>query len=290
MPNLAAQPRHRLSKQDNSKEDTLPTMLRRFLTLFAVALLATGPLHANTLDEIRAEGKIRVGVNPDFPPMSSFGMTNQLEGFDIDIGRRIAEELGVEAEFVMTATQQRVPFLVSNRIDIALGALTRTPERGKLVDFTVPLHTESMGVITTDKVDVESWEGLNTEKITLVNMRGNLSVDILKEKLPKPKVLLVDGNADAIRAIAQGRADALVENVDFFLDFTKNYRRVNWRVLKEPIFVAYCSIGVAKGDDELRKFLDVLLYDMHSNGEINELWAEWYGNPMAAPIEQDQLR
>lgn len=265
-------------------------MLRRFLTLLAVALFAAGPLHANTLDEIRKEGTIRIGVNPNFPPMSAFGMTNQLEGFDIDIGRRIAEALGVEAEFVMTATQQRVPFLVSNRIDIALGALTRTPERAELVDFTVPLHTESMGVITTDKVDADSWEDLNTGDITLVNMRGNLSVDILKDKLPEPKVLLVDGNADAIRAIAQGRADALVENVDFFLDFTKNYQRVNWRVLDDPIFVAYCAIGVGKGNDQLREFLDGLLYDMHTSGEINELWTEWYGNPMQVPVEQDMLR
>lgn len=264
-------------------------MLRRFLTLFAVAILAAGPVHANSLDEIRKEGTLRVGVNPNFPPMSSFGMTNQLEGFDVDVARRIAKALGVEVEFVMTATQQRVPFLVSNRIDIALGALTRTPERAELIDFTVPLHTESMGVITTDKVDAETWEDLNTRDITLVNMRGNLSVNILKEKLPKPKVLLVDGNADAIRAIAQGRADALVENVDFFLDFTKNYRRVKWRVLDDPIFVAYCAIGIAKGDDELREFLNVLLTDMHTSGEINELWVEWYGNPMAAPVKPDQL-
>jgi len=262
-------------------------MLRRFLTLLAVALLAAGPLHANTLDEILKEGKIRVGINPNFPPMSSYSMTNQLEGFDIEVGRRIAEALGVEVEFVTTATAQRVPFLVSNRIDLALGALTRTPERAKLIDFTVPLHTESMGVITTDKVEAETWEDLNTEDITLVNMRGNLSVDILKEKLPNPKVLLVDGNADTIRAIAQGRADALVENVDFFLDFLKNYRRVNWRVLDDPIFVAYCSIGISKGNVELQNFLNILLYDMHSSGEINELWTKWYGNPMSVPVDPD---
>lgn len=262
-------------------------MLCRSLILLAVALLAAGPAHANTLDEILKEGTIRVGVNPNFPRMSAFGMTNQLEGFDVEIGRRLADALGVEAEFVTTETAQRVPFLVSNRIDIALGALTRTPERAKLISFTVPLHTESMGVITTDKVDADSWEDLNDEDITLVNMRGNLSVQILKEKLPKPKVLLVDGNADTIRAIAQGRADALVENVDFFLDFTSNYSRVQWRVLEDPIFVAYCSIGLAKGNDQLREYLNILLYDMHSSGEINELWTKWYGNPMAVPVEPD---
>ncbi len=263
-------------------------MLRSCLTVLALALaVLAGQAEANSLDQILKQGTIRVGINPNFPPMSSFGMTNQLEGFDIDIGRRIADELGVAVEFVTTETAQRVPFLISNRIDIALGAMTRTPERAKVISFTVPLHSESMGVITTDKLDVQTWEDLNDESITLVNMRGNLSVSILEEKLPKPKVLLVDGNADTIRAIAQGRADALVENVDFFMNFLKNYRRVNWRVLDDPIFVAWCTIGVSKGNDELRDFLNILLYDLHSSGEIDALWQKWYGSPMAVPVEAD---
>ncbi len=263
-------------------------MLRKFLALFIVlAVAAAPPLAARTLDEIIKDGTIRIGVNPNFPPMSSFGMTNQLEGFDIDVGRVIAEALGVEAEFVTTETAQRVPFLVSKRIDIALGAMTRTPERAKLISYTLPLHSEAMGVITTDKIDVSDWKQLDREDITLVNMRGNLSVGILKERLPKPKVLLVDGNADTIRAIAQGRADALVENVDFFLRFTKNYRNVRWRVLDDPIFVAYCGIGVGKGNNELRDFLNILLYDLHTSGYVNETWQKWYGTPMAIPIEPD---
>ncbi|MDJ0939819.1 MAG: transporter substrate-binding domain-containing protein [Woeseiaceae bacterium] len=263
---------------------TLPLFV---LLLTLLASIAMVPASARTLDEIIKDGTLRVGVNPNFPPMSSFGMTNQLEGFDVDIGRRIAEALGVEVQFVTTETAQRVPFLVSNRIDIALGAMTRTPERAKLIAFTMPLHSESMGVITTDKVAVEKWQDLDREDITLVNMRGNLSVQLLKDKLPKPKVLLVDGNADTIRAIAQGRADALVENVDFFLNFTRNYRNVNWRVLNDTIYVAYCGIGVGKQNQRLVDYLNVLLFDLHSSGEIGELWEQWYGAPMAVPIKPD---
>lgn len=260
-------------------------MLRRLLSIVALLLLTAAPLsQARTLDEILKSGTLKVGVNPNFPPMSSFGKTNQLEGFDVDVGRQVAHALGVKVEFVATEAAQRVPFLVSKRIDISLGALTRTPERAKLISFTLPLHTEAMGVITTDKVAAKSWRDLDKSTITLVNMRGNLSVDLLKRRLPKPKVLLVDGNADTIRAIAQGRADALVENVDFFLNFTKNYPAVKWRVLDEPIFIAYCAIGVRKGNEGLREFLDVLLYDLHSSGAVNATWKKWYGEPMAVPV------
>ena len=263
-------------------------MIRRFfLACLALVLALPVTAPARSLDEIIKSGTLRVGVNPNFPPMSSYGKSNALEGFDVDVGRAVAQALGVKAEFVTTETQQRVPFLVSNRIDIALGALTRTPQRAKLISFTVPLHSEAMGVITTDKVAAKSWQEFNKKEITLVNMRGNLSVDVLKGKLPNPKVLLVDGNADTIRAIAQGRADALVENVDFFLSFLKNYPNVKWRVLKDPLFVAYCGIGVSKGNEGLRDFLNVLLYDLHSSGMINDTWKKWYGAPMAVPVPVD---
>ena len=260
-------------------------MIARTIFLCFVMLAALPQAEARTLDEIIKDGTLRVGVNPNFPPMSSFGMTNQLEGFDVDIGRIIADKLGVEVEFVTTEAAQRVPFLVSNRIDISLGAMTRTPERAKLISYTVPLHSEAMGVITTDKNPVSSWQELDREDITLVNMRGNLSVELLKDKLPKAKTLLVDGNADTIRAIAQGRADALVENVDFFIRFTENYRNVTWQVLSEPIFISYCGIGVGKGNYALRDYLNVLLFDLHSDGTIGETWEKWYGAPMTIPIE-----
>ncbi|MDE0061402.1 MAG: transporter substrate-binding domain-containing protein [Gammaproteobacteria bacterium] len=267
------------------------TLQNRFTAICLLAALLAGlaapSALARDLDEIISDGTIRIGVNPNFPPMSSFSLTNQLEGFDIDIGNRIGKALAVDVELVTTETAQRVPFLVSNRIDIALGALTRTPARAKLISYTLPLHSETMGVITTDKAGISSWKDLNSEDFTLVNMRGNLSVSLLKERLPKPRVLLVDGNADTIRAIAQGRADALVENVDFFLRFTKNYPNVRWQVLDDPIHVAWCSIGVGKGNYELRDFLNILLYDLHSSGYIDETWRRWYGTPMAAPLEPD---
>jgi polar amino acid transport system substrate-binding protein len=263
-------------------------MLGKLLSLASIAVLgsvlAAAPAQARTLDQIIQSGTIRVGVNPNFPPMSSYGTNNELEGFDVDVANKIAESLGVKVELVPTETAQRVPFLVADQIDISLGALTRTAERAKLIDFTVPLHTESMGVLTTDKVAATKWSDLDTDSVTLVNMRGNWSVDFLKGKLPKSQVLLVETNADTVRAIAQGRADALVENVDFFMAFTKNYTDVKWKTLNDVIFTNYDSIGVAKGNDGLRLYLNTVLYDLHSSEQINETWVKWYGQPMTVPV------
>jgi His/Glu/Gln/Arg/opine family amino acid ABC transporter permease subunit len=255
-----------------------------WLVVAALLLMFATAAPARTLDEVRAEGVLRAGVNPNFPPMSVYGAGNRLVGFDVDVATELARRLGVRLQLVPTEAAQRVPFLVSGRIDISLGALTITPEREALIDFSIPLHSEAMGVITTDKQSATSWQDLDRPDVTLVNMRGNQSVEVLREKLPQPQRLLVDGNADTIRAIAQGRADALVENVDFFVGFTKNYPDVTWRVLADPIFVAYCAIGVAEGNGSLQAFVSAALRDMHRSGRIDALWRKWYDAPMTVPV------
>jgi len=262
-------------------------MLNRLLAASAM-VLALGAMivnaQARSLDEIITSGTVRIGVNPNQPPSSSLGPTNEYEGFDIDIGNHIAEAIGVKVEFVPTESAQRVPFLVADRIDLSLGALTRNTERAKLIDYTVPLHTEATSVLTTDKINISSWKELNDPKYTIVNQRGNNSVGFLKELLPNVNVLLVETTADAVRALAQGRADALAENLDFYLGTTKSYPDVKWKVLPEIIDVAYDGIGVQKGNDSLRLFMNVLLYNMHSSEFVNSTWEKWYGAPPAVKI------
>lgn len=249
----------------------------------ALGLVATSA-EARSLDDIISSGTLRIGINPNFPNMSVRNEGGEWEGFDIEIGKALAKGIGVEPEFVPTQTAQRVPFLVSDRIDISLGALTRNAERAKVIDYTVPLHTEVLAVLTTDKVSGDTWKDLDKDGVTLANMRGNWTVDWIKENMPNAKLELVDTIADTVRLVGQGRADAIVENIDFFMAFTKNYPDVTWRVLPEPIDVAYCAVGVQQGNDQLREVLNILLFGLHSSGKVNELWEQYYGAPMLRPV------
>lgn len=266
-------------------------MLRRTLMTAIAGLAAAGlsmaPAAAKSLDDILSDGTIRIGINPNFPNMSTRNDAGEWEGFDIEIGKALAGALGVEVEWVPTETPQRVPFLVSDRIDISLGALTRNSERAKLIDYTVPLHTEVLAVLATDKIAGDSWEDFNKEGVTLANMRGNWTVGWIEENMPNVELELVDTLADTVRLVGQGRADAIVENIDFFMAFTANYPDVNWRVVENPIFVAYCAIGVSQGNENLTEVLNIILYDLHSSGMVNATWEEFYGAPMLRTVDPD---
>ncbi|KUF10954.1 transporter substrate-binding domain-containing protein [Pseudoponticoccus marisrubri] len=262
----------------------MKTWLIAGIAALGLTLTATPDAQAKSLEEILSDGTIRIGINPNFPNMSTRNEDGEWEGFDIEIGTMLAEKLGVEVEWVPTETAQRVPFLVSDRIDVSMGALTRNSERAKLIDYTVPLHTEVLAVLATDQIEGDSWEDFNKDGVTLANMRGNWTVGWIEENMPNVELELVDSIADTVRLVAQGRADAIVENIDFFMGFTGNHEGVNWRVVPEPIFVAYCALGVSQGNDNLVEVLNILLYDLHSSGTVKAVWEENYGAPMLREV------
>lgn len=256
------------------------TMLVASSIAFGSALLGLSPsAFARTLDEIIASKKIVFGINPTLPPLGIFNDKNEIDGFDVEIAHKIAEALGVKAEIVQVGSPDRIPFVNSGKIDAVLGAMTITPERQKVIDFTVPVHTEVLGVLTTKGKPFKDWSELNDPAVKLVQVRGSTPVKLVQEKLPKAQLLLLDNYPDAVRAIAQGRADAMIDVMDFMTEHTRKHK-VDWRIVDAPIDVYYCAIGVQKGNDALREKLTGAVKTLHANGYVDERWKKWFGAPM----------
>lgn len=234
---------------------------------------------ARTLDEIVASKKIVFGVNPTLPPLGIFNDKNEIDGFDVEVANKIGELLGVKTEIVQVGSPDRIPFVSSGKIDAVLGAMTITPERQKVIDFTVPVHTEVLGVLTTKGKPYKDWMELNDPSVRLVEVRGATPVKLVQEKLPKAQLLLLDNYPDAVRAIAQGRADAMIDVMDFMTEHTRKHK-IDWRIVDAPIEVYFCAIGVQKGNDALREKLNGAIKQLHANGFIDERWKKWFGGPM----------
>jgi polar amino acid transport system substrate-binding protein len=249
-----------------------------------VLLLAPGLVQARTLDEILSSQKLVVGVNPTLPPLGNYNDKNEIVGFDVDLGQKLADMLGVKLEIIKVGSPDRVPFVASGKVDIVLGALTRNPERAKVVDFTVPIQTEALSVLTTAAKPFKSWKDLNSASVTLVQVRGTTPLEFIKANIPDAKLLLLDNYPDVVRALAQGRGDAMIDVVDYVGTFMKNYP-TDWKILKEPIgSVDYDGIGVAKGNESLRGWLNVALYSLQTSGFIDTTYKKWFGIDMVVPI------
>lgn len=250
----------------------------------AVACLASVNASARSLDEILSSKKLIVGVNPTLPPLGLFNDKNQIDGFDVEVSKKLAEMLGVELQVVQVGSPDRIPFVQSGKIDMVLGAMTRNPDRAKVIDFTAPVHTEVFGVLTTKAKPYTDWKELNTESVKLVQVRGTTPLKFISENLPKAQVLQLDNYPDAVRAIAQGRGDAMVDVIDFVGEHM-NKHKVDWKVVETPVDVYYCSIGVSKGNDSLRNWLNVALFDLHRRGFIAATWKKWFGIDMLFDVK-----
>ena len=264
-------------------------MLKRFIKpLVALAAIAvvSAPLSATarTLDEILSSKKLVVGVNPTLPPLGKYDDKNEIVGFDVDVSRMLADMLGVELEVVTVGSPDRIPFVSSGKIDFVMGAMTRNPKRALIIDFTVPVHTEVFGVLTTKAKPYQHWKDLNDPSIKLVQVRGTTPLKFIEQNLPKAEVLLLDNYPDVVRALAQGRGDAMLDVVDFVGEHM-NKHKVDWKVVETPVDVYYCALGVAKGNDSLRNWLNVALYELHRDGDIANTWRKWFGIDMIFDVK-----
>ena len=269
-------------------------MLRKFsramsgVAVFIAMLMAFSTAQARTLDEIISDGTVRIGVHPNIPPLSFRDQDGNWQGWDIEMGKLLADKIGAEVEFVPVEWKARVPSLISDQIDFSMAALTRNSKRAKVIDFTVPIHTENLAVLTTDKVGkISSWKDLDKKGLTMVGCRGCFPVNWMKTNMPNVKVLIVDSGSDMVRTIAQGRADGMVANLEWHKRFTENFKDVNWVIIDDVIRTSYCAIGVAKGNSSLRDFLNLALYEIQSTGKHNEIWESFWGMPPLVKIEAD---
>lgn len=263
-------------------------MLNKFaLGLAALLGLATAALPmtagARTLDEILKSGTLKVGVNPTLPPLAKFDEKNEIVGFDVDFATEIAKMLGVKLEIVQTGSPDRIPFVASGKIDLVMGAMTRNPERAKVIDFTVPVHTEVFGVLTTEAKPYKDWKELDSPSVTLIQVRGTTPVKFIEDNLKQAKVTLLDNYPDAVRALAQGRGDAMIDVIDFVGEQMNRFKDVKWKVVETPVDVYYCSFGLAKNATGLKDWLNVAIFEMHRRGRTDALWMKWFGIKMLNP-------
>jgi polar amino acid transport system substrate-binding protein len=166
-----------------------------------------------------------------------------------------------------------------------MGAMTRTADRTKIIDFSLPVHTEVLGVLTTQKRPYKDYKDFNRSDITFVQVRGTTPVPLIEKNLPKAKLLLLDNYPDAIRAIAQGRGDAIIDVIEFLLKPMEVHKETKWRIVETPVTIYYCCLGISKGNETLKNWLNVAIFELHRDGTIEELWKKYFGRPMIHKVK-----
>jgi polar amino acid transport system substrate-binding protein len=261
-------------------------MRRLRLAWFVVAISAAllTPATADRLDDVKARGKLIVGVSDTTPPFSFKKPGESVNvGYDIDIVRAVARRLGVAVETVSLSSAERIPLIQQGKIDFAATSMTRTPERLRDVDFSYIYFVTPHAVIVKKSSGITSVHQLAGRKASSAST--STAGSNLKEAEPGVNIVYVrdysiafaalkDGSVDAfptdesvLRAIVQ--QDGHPDDYLFLSDFTKSR-----------------NVGFALKKDEPR-FKDAInraLLDVESSGEAVKIFEAWFGPGSAEPM------
>ena len=176
------------------------------LTLSLVTAASADVVY-RTLDEIKASGTINIGVFSDKNPFGYVDENGEYQGYDVYFARRIAEDLGVELNFVSTEAANRVEYLETGKVDIILANFTVTPERAEKVDFALPYMNVALGVVSPDSRIITDLSELTADDQVIV-ISGTTAEDYLIKNNPEIKLQKYDTYANAKNALENGNAVA----------------------------------------------------------------------------------
>ncbi|SJM70156.1 transporter substrate-binding domain-containing protein [Gulosibacter sp. 10] len=217
---------------------------------------------ARPVSEIQESGSIRIGVFSDKAPFGSVDANGDYVGYDIEYGEQIAEDLGVEVEWVPVEAASRVEFLETGKVDIILANFTVTDERAAKVDFANPYMQVSLGAVSPESAPVTE-EGLADAKILIV--KGTTADTYLAEHYPDADVQKFEQYNEVTSALADGRGDVWVTDNTEALAFSESTDGYTTSIpsFGDPETIA---AAVQKGNTDLLEWLNEELVEL---GEVD---------------------
>lgn len=254
-------------------------MKRWFLAAIAAVTLAFAgsPAKADRFEDILKNGTVRIGVPLDVPPFGSVNAQRQAEGFDIDLANMVAKAMGVKVELVQLTGANRIPFLLTDKVDIVISVMGLTPERAKQIMFTAPYADTSLAVYGAKSQNVKSADQLGSLKV--VAAKGTTQDLGLSEMNPKASIMRTEDDATAAQAYITGQADMIATNSLIIPDLMKRAPNKEFD-LKFVIRRSPAHMGVRMGEHNLVRWLDSFIFFNTMNGELDRLHKKWLAAPM----------
>ncbi|MNB75011.1 L-cystine-binding protein TcyA precursor [compost metagenome] len=236
--------------------------------------VTAAPAEQNSLETVKASGKLRVGTEGTYSPFTYHDADGTLTGFDVDIAREIAKRLGVEAEFIETQWDGIFAGMDAGRFDAIFNEVSITDERKVKYDFSEPYVVSKAVLIVGEKnEDIKSFADLKGKKAGQ-SLTSNLS-DIAREN--GAEIVAIEGFNQAIDLLISGRIDATVNDGLSFLDLKKQKPDVQIKQVDEMAEGSRSAAVFLKGNEELVQAVDGALAAMKEDGTYLAISEKYFG-------------
>lgn len=260
------------------------------LAAVAIAGISGSAIAGETLDRVKSSGTLTMSSDPAYPPQSFLNDKNEMDGFDVDVGREIARRMGVELKIVTPAWEVITAGRWNGRWDVSVGSMTPTKERSRVLDFpAVYYYTPASFAVHADSA-VNSIAALNGKKIgvcggctyeaylnkSLVLDAGGVPPFDYKVTPGEIRAYDTDTNAfDDLRIGDGARLDAVLSALPTIAEAIKNGYPM--KVVGDPVYYEPLAVATDKGDGEFNALIEGIVGAMHKDGTLTKLSMKWYG-------------
>jgi cystine transport system substrate-binding protein len=252
------------------------------MKVIAAALLATAlqftvshiAFAESDLASIKSAGVFKIGTEGTYPPFTYHEASGTLTGFDVDIGREIAKRLGVKAEFVESKWDGLIAGLDARRYDVVINEVSITPERKARYDFSDPYIVSKAVLIVSNK---------NTTITSFADLKGKKSAHTLTSNYAQlarkygAEIVATDGFNQSVDLVAQGRADATINDNLSYLDFKKHKPDAPVKIAATENDAEQEGILLRKGNPDLQQAINKALSDMKADGTYQRISNQYFG-------------
>ena len=226
--------------------------------------------------KLQAAGEITIGVKFEVAPFGFKNVqTGEVEGFDVDVAKAIAADLGAKPKFIEALSDNRIPFLKDGTADLILSTMTINAERDEEIDFSEPYFI-ARGRILVEKSDnsIKGVKDLAGKKVCTA--LGSTYEETLKKQAPKAKTTLVDGYSECLEAIQNGSVDA-VSTDDVILTGMIIQDDSLKLVEGEELTTEPYGVGIKEGDSAMQTFVDESIQKFKDDGRWAKSYEKWVG-------------
>ena len=229
---------------------------------------------------------LRVGTDATYPPFESINpATGQPAGFDVDLITEICKLNGCKAKFVTVPFDSIIPGLVSKQYDVVISAMSITPQRAALVDFSDPYYLAGQSIaVPLDDSTTAGAEDLMGKK---VGVQRGTTAELMAKKMEGLQVYSFDNIGTAFADLAQGNLDVVLN--DF--PTTREYIRMHGsaKIVGEILSTEYYGIAVRKGEQRLLAGINKALKTTKGGERFKEIHVKWFGCPPSADMLTDSV-
>jgi polar amino acid transport system substrate-binding protein len=272
----------------------MKAILKALLATAAATLTLAGQAQADSaLDSIIKSKKLRCGIMLDSPPAGFRDQKNEPDGYDVTYCKDMAKALGAEPVIVETPSPDRIPALVSNRIDVLIASTTPTPARALTVAFTQPYTNNIMTVVTRKDTGIRQYSDLKSKK--LGGVVGTTPEQLFKEELAKgwqssgATYTGYASDAESYLALQQGKIDAILIDVGVFRALSESGQFPEFVKAGPAPLADFGSIAVHRDDQQFLNWARMFVFQQVATGRWAEVYRKYYGDGPLPPLTAEGM-